>query len=188
MNPRERLLEVALTVFVARGFDAVGVQEIVESAGVTKPTLYHHYRSKRGLLDAVAADVARALDDIVAPALDYSHRMPENLERLIAALLRFAAERPRETRLLVASQNAPAGSETRLALAPVRQRLNAGVEAFFADAAGDHGNMAGRAREFTVALLGVVFAYAMLVLDDESPDSSVDPHRIMRQFSYGIYS
>ncbi|HIS80092.1 MAG TPA: helix-turn-helix transcriptional regulator [Candidatus Scatomonas merdavium] len=39
MENRERLLEAALSLFYEKGYDAVGVQEIVEAAGVTKPTL-----------------------------------------------------------------------------------------------------------------------------------------------------
>jgi TetR/AcrR family transcriptional regulator len=41
MENREILLDRALTLFSTRGYDAVGIQEIVDSAGVTKPTLYH---------------------------------------------------------------------------------------------------------------------------------------------------
>jgi TetR/AcrR family transcriptional regulator len=53
MDNRENLLDVALSLFSQRGYEGVGVQEIVETAGVTKPTLYHYFDSKRGLLDAL---------------------------------------------------------------------------------------------------------------------------------------
>ena len=43
MDNRARLLDCAQDLFAARGYDAVGVQEIVEAAGVTKPTLYHYF-------------------------------------------------------------------------------------------------------------------------------------------------
>ena len=41
MDNRELLLNTALELFHAKGYDAVGVQEIVDRAGVTKPTLYY---------------------------------------------------------------------------------------------------------------------------------------------------
>ena len=50
MDNRELLLNTALELFHAKGYDAVGVQEIVEKAGVTKPTLYYYFGSKLGLL------------------------------------------------------------------------------------------------------------------------------------------
>ena len=47
------ILEEALKLFSNNGYEATGVQEICEQAGVTKPTLYHYFGSKQGLLDAV---------------------------------------------------------------------------------------------------------------------------------------
>ena len=32
--------------FMPRGYDAVGVQEIAQKAGITKPTLYYYFGSK----------------------------------------------------------------------------------------------------------------------------------------------
>jgi TetR/AcrR family transcriptional regulator len=59
MDNRSALLTHALQLFAARGYDAVGVQEIVEAAGITKPTLYHYFGSKRGLLDTLLAKEVR---------------------------------------------------------------------------------------------------------------------------------
>ena len=53
MDNREKILNCALELFHARGYDAVGVQEIAEMAGVTKPTLYYYFGNKRGLLEAL---------------------------------------------------------------------------------------------------------------------------------------
>ena len=53
MDNRSNILSCALRLFATRGYDAVGVQEIVEAAGITKPTLYHYFGSKQGLLDAL---------------------------------------------------------------------------------------------------------------------------------------
>ena len=53
MDNRAEILNAALDLFHARGYDAVGVQEIVERAGVTKPTLYYYFGSKLGLLKSL---------------------------------------------------------------------------------------------------------------------------------------
>jgi AcrR family transcriptional regulator len=47
---RERLLTVATRLFAQKGFEATSVQEIVESAGVTKGAMYHYFASKDDLL------------------------------------------------------------------------------------------------------------------------------------------
>ncbi|MGC8763626.1 MAG: TetR/AcrR family transcriptional regulator [Acidobacteriota bacterium] len=48
-DARVRLLRAALEVFQAKGYAAATVREIVEAAGVTKPVLYYHFRSKEGI-------------------------------------------------------------------------------------------------------------------------------------------
>ena len=50
MENRMRIMECAKELFYAKGYDAVGVQEIVDRAGITKPTLYYYFGSKLGLL------------------------------------------------------------------------------------------------------------------------------------------
>ncbi|HEX4532911.1 MAG TPA: helix-turn-helix domain-containing protein [Rhizomicrobium sp.] len=55
----ERIRESARDLFYKRGIRAVGVDEIVTRAGVTKPSLYRSFSSK----DALAADYLRHLGD-----------------------------------------------------------------------------------------------------------------------------
>jgi AcrR family transcriptional regulator len=47
---RERILTTAYELFSRRGIRAVGVDEVVESSGVAKATLYKHFRSKDDLV------------------------------------------------------------------------------------------------------------------------------------------
>ncbi len=53
-NARGRLVDSATELFVARGYNAVGVKEICEHAGVTKGSFYHFFSSKIDLaLEAI---------------------------------------------------------------------------------------------------------------------------------------
>ncbi len=49
---RERLLQTAGRLFYERGFQAVGVDEIVAESGVAKMTLYRHFPAKDDLIVA----------------------------------------------------------------------------------------------------------------------------------------
>ncbi|HSZ38021.1 MAG TPA: helix-turn-helix domain-containing protein [Acidimicrobiales bacterium] len=49
-RPDERLLETAYELFSVRGVRDVGVDELVERAGVAKATLYRHFASKDELI------------------------------------------------------------------------------------------------------------------------------------------
>ena len=53
---RERLLKAAIRLFTQKGYAATSVREIVEGAGVTKPVLYYHFKSKEGLYLAAMQD------------------------------------------------------------------------------------------------------------------------------------
>src|SRR4249920_2475135 len=53
-NPVARhIARVAARLFAAQGYDATSVREIVEAAGVAKPTLYYYFKSKEGLASAL---------------------------------------------------------------------------------------------------------------------------------------
>ena len=48
--PRERILETAYDLFSRRGIRDVGVEEVIDQAGVAKATLYRHFPSKNALV------------------------------------------------------------------------------------------------------------------------------------------
>ncbi|MFL5152474.1 MAG: TetR/AcrR family transcriptional regulator [Microvirga sp.] len=52
-DTRERILQAAYELFYAKGFARVGVDAVAEQAGLTKRTLYYHFKSKDDLLAAV---------------------------------------------------------------------------------------------------------------------------------------
>ena len=51
-DARERIVESSYGLFAQRGIQAVGVDEVVETAGVAKATLYRHFPSKNDLVIA----------------------------------------------------------------------------------------------------------------------------------------
>ena len=188
MGAKDRLIEIALKLFTERGYDAVGVQEIVEGAGVTKPTLYHHFGSKRGLLASVSASIWGDLMARLKEPLTYRGDLPLTLESVAAVILRFATERPRETQLIITTLSAPLRSEAREVMRPAAARLHDDVSEVFVHAAAQHGNMRGRHEAYARSFLGTVFTYVTLVLEGAERASDELPHRIVHQFSHGIYS
>lgn len=46
---RERVLNAAYGLFLQSGLTAVSMQQIADEAGITKATLYHHFRDKQDL-------------------------------------------------------------------------------------------------------------------------------------------
>jgi TetR/AcrR family transcriptional regulator, transcriptional repressor for nem operon len=76
------LLDAALTVFRAKGYTATRVEDICETAELTKGSFFHHFKSKEDL--AVAA--AEHWIAVTAPTfLSAPYRtLPDPLERLLA--------------------------------------------------------------------------------------------------------
>lgn len=50
---RDALIAAASELFTERGYDAVGTEEVVRAAGVTRGALYHQFGDKASLLEAV---------------------------------------------------------------------------------------------------------------------------------------
>jgi AcrR family transcriptional regulator len=66
---RAKLVKVARRLFAKRGYSAVGTEEIVRKAGVTRGALYHQFADKKELFLAVFDQVeSEVAHDIVARA------------------------------------------------------------------------------------------------------------------------
>jgi AcrR family transcriptional regulator len=52
-STRERILDVALDLFLAQGYDGTSLRQLAEQLGVTKAALYYHFESKEDILRAL---------------------------------------------------------------------------------------------------------------------------------------
>jgi len=76
---RERLEDIAIELFYLHGFNAVGIDQVLAEAGVTKTTFYKHFESK---------------DDLIISALKKRDRMER--EAWQRAVRTIAGDDPRE--------------------------------------------------------------------------------------------
>ena len=56
VSTRQHILDVTADLLRDIDVESVSVRDVCQAAGITAPTLYHHFGDKRGLLDAVAAE------------------------------------------------------------------------------------------------------------------------------------
>lgn len=63
---RGEIEQAALRLFLARGFAATSVREIAGEVGVTVPTLYYHFGSKDGILQALVEGLVSDGEGVIA--------------------------------------------------------------------------------------------------------------------------
>ena len=54
---RRRIIDAGRDLFAEEGFHGVGLEAVAKRAGVTRATVYYHFGSKLGFLDAIVADI-----------------------------------------------------------------------------------------------------------------------------------
>ena len=89
---RTALLETARALFAERGYAAVGTEEIVRAAGVTRGALYHHFEGKLELFAAVYEQVEAELVQGIADAVDTPDAPPLEVLRAGAQAFLDACE------------------------------------------------------------------------------------------------
>ncbi|NCB92269.1 MAG: TetR/AcrR family transcriptional regulator [Clostridia bacterium] len=193
MDNREIILQSALDLFCARGYDAVGVQEIVDRAGVTKPTLYYYFGSKQGLMEEILHSNSAILEEMLKEAAETEGQVADILYQVARAYFDFAGTH-RKFYLLMMSQ-LYAGRETEgfQVVFPLIRKYYQLVVKIFEDSAHILGNMRGRQEQFAVSFMGILDSHMMMLGRDIREEESINmsnekTYEIVHQFLYGIFS
>ena len=73
---RRALLDAARALFAAQGYEATSTEEIVRSIGVTRGTLYHHFRNKAALFEAVYQEQRLSLAQAIGERIQVTQGAP----------------------------------------------------------------------------------------------------------------
>src|SRR5260221_3526318 len=69
-DTRRRILDTAIEVFAAVGYEAASTRALAERAGVNLPAIPYYFGSKEGLYRAVIEQIVRGIDHRMAPVAD----------------------------------------------------------------------------------------------------------------------
>jgi TetR/AcrR family transcriptional repressor of nem operon len=118
---RERIIEVAAKLFRERGFDGIGVADLMKSAGLTHGGFYGHFASKE---DLMAQACARAMEDSLEVLQQAAQQGGKNAFSSVvsAYLTRAHRDQPSEGCVLAAL-----GAEAARGGSPVRGVFTQGV-------------------------------------------------------------
>src|SRR4051812_2544961 len=91
---RERLLAAMLRATAELGYREVSVQDVLERAGVSRPTFYEHFENKEACFLAAFDNAAARLRKRLEAAAAEGEGWRQSLRLGLEELLRFVAEDP----------------------------------------------------------------------------------------------
>lgn len=189
MDNRSKILQCALGLFSARGYEGIGVQEIADAAGITKPTLYHYFGSKAGLLSELLQDFSGRLCSELKTAAEYRRGdLTGTLDRVAEVYFRFARSNPRQYRMQLAHFFAPPEGETVKIAARFGEAQYVIIEQLFLEAGKEHGNMQGRQRLHAAAFIGMVNNYITIAWQGRLTLDDAFRRQVLHHFMHGIFS
>lgn len=189
MNNKTNLLDCALKLFSSRGYDAVGVRDIVAASGVSKPTLYHYFGNKQGLLETLLNEYFCPFFCQLKQAAKYEGDLPLSIYHVISTCFKFAKQHPGFYRMQLSMIYAPEESAAAKAMYQINQKLHLIIEELFIAAAKDHGNMKCRHQAYAATLLGTINTYIGLAFIHDTIQLNEElVYKTSHQFMHGIYS
>src|SRR5262245_32333509 len=163
LETRDRLLEAALPIFAARGFDGATTREIAKRAGVALAALPYHFETKDALWRAAVDRIFALLNAALASQRDALDALAprERLRRALREFVAFAAAHPELHRFMLSEGTAPSERLTWLVERHVRPLFGA-LCAGFADAQRSGLVPRGRPEHLFYAMVGAAsMPYAM---------------------------
>ena len=89
---RNGILAAATSIFANHGYTGSFVQDIVNKAKITKPTLYYHFGNKAGLYLAVVNSAHDIRFELMQRAAGGNDTLAKQLEDILSVLFRFARQ------------------------------------------------------------------------------------------------
>ena len=188
------ILDKALALFVAKGYEAVGVQELCDTAGVTKPTLYYYFGSKDGLFGAVMQTFIEPFLQRLEEAAHY-HPQPQDyyndlrpvLLRIAGVYVALAHGSPEVFRLLVSLNFMPPQSSCAPLSNGFLRRQNATLEDLFFKASQVHGNLRGREKLLAAYFGSLMTSSLILSFHPENEGDNSQTADLIKIFMHGIF-
>ncbi len=125
-DQRQRILEGLAFALAYHGYEDTRITDIVELAGISRPTFYEHFDGKDSCFAAAYSDGVEGLADSVEPAARGERGWPGRLSAGLSAGLDFLASNPSLAHLLLVEALAasrPARLEHERTLARLAQAL-----------------------------------------------------------------
>jgi len=185
-NTNSLLMKAALQLFTEKGYAGASTREIVESCGVTKPTLYYHFGSKDHLYRSILKeifnrfnrDVVRISSEILPPRT--------KLLKVIRFYLDHCRESPREVKLILMAIYQTDPSLPDVDIGTIGRPMVESIAGIIREGEDAGAFKAGDPLRLSLHLLGMIHIQTLLILNNEDKLPRSKPDDILATFLEGI--
>lgn len=149
-------MDAAILLFTNRGYAATSVREIVEMAGVTKPSLYYHFESKEGIYLAILEELLKIADESIAASRVKDGTARERLQAFLLGIFRVFEMKKAEVRMMNAVFWGPAQGAPPFDFEVFHEKLKAVIAEIVAEGISAGDLRAADPQDVTLALMGVL--------------------------------
>ncbi len=195
MDNKTKILKNAVKLFSEKGYDAVGIQELVSINKVTKPTLYYYFGSKEGLLKEIYKNYFNKFNNNLKINTKYSPNPDSYFEDVFPVLIKvvkyyfdFSQQNKDFYRMLLSLQYmAPNSIAYRLSneFTCIQYDL---IEDMFKSISNVHWNMKTHEQQYAWTFIGMINTYISLNYNQNLKLSSNIIENAVKQFMHGIFS
>jgi len=194
-NSRDDILKCALSLFSQKGYEGTSPDEIVEAAGITKPTLYYFFGNKEGLLDTLLsefyASLNETLDEICVYIPDpdhYDHDIHPLLSRIAKAVFAFAEANHEFYLFNISLGFAPPASKAAKVAENYSLEQYDILKRLFTEISSVHKNLSGKEETLAFRFLALLNAQIILWFRERGGLSADAASSIVNGFMHGIFS
>ena len=151
---RSGILNAAMELFALKGYAGGSIREICQAAGVTKPVLYYHFRSKEHLYRELMLDLFNQTRKNLLRLFQFRGGLRDCLVRYVLSEFQGVKKDPNSVRLLFRMMFSPEGEYPRFNFVAEFKRERAVVAQFIK--AKDPRGVAGNPELISTALMGMM--------------------------------
>lgn len=190
MSKKTLIMEKALTLFAREGYEGIGVQRIVTEVEVTKPTLYHYFGNKEGLLKSIYEAYFPEVLAIYQNALPFKQDYMGTIGSIIGEYVDLAKNNEAFFWLMNHLRKGPMKSESHQIVQAYHEEERAVLQTLMEQISAFHSNLQGHESQLVIYFLSLINGYIeVMIREDKIKNLNQDDcQKLTKQFLYGVFS
>lgn len=189
MSKKDEIMEIALDLFSEQGYEACGIASVVEGAGVSKPTMYHYFGSKEGLLASIYERYFSELMDLLKNCNEDGKDIIRLFQNIVRIYYQFSKTYPKFFWLSSHLRKSPMKSKSREIVQKFYEEEEQWLTEKIQEVSLYHTNLLKKETFLAISFLSFVNGYLEFRLSREMdlPEEE-EVLKLTKQFLYGIFS